>query len=81
MIDKSEWKTENPKMFEYDKIYDIVDIFVREDIRCPFPFHKEDWFHQGLYLNQFILFVNDLFERNSLPYKIRKIPELDDYLK
>jgi len=80
-IDKSEWKTKKPKMFEYDKNYDIVDIFVRKDPQCPFPFHEENWWHQGLYLTSFITYVNDLFKRNNLPYKIRKIPELDDYLK
>ena len=80
-IDRSDWKLEHPKMFEYDSKNDIVDIFIREDLKCPFPFHEEDWWHQGLYLNSFITYVNDLFERNDLQYKIVKIRELDDYLK
>jgi len=82
-IDKSEWKTKNPKLFEYDSNNGngIVDIFVKEEPGCPFPFHKDDWYHQGFYLINFITYLNDFFERYNLQYKVRKIPELDDYLK
>ena len=67
----------NPKLFEYDKENDIVDIFVRKDPDCPFPFYssEEKWFHQGFYLNEFILFTNDLFKRYDLPYKILNYEE------
>ena len=80
-IDKSEWKTKNPKLFEYDSKNDIVDVFVKEDPRCPFPFHEEDWWHRGFYLWNFIDILNMFFKRNNLQYKVWKIPELDDYLK
>ncbi len=76
--DKSEWKTKNPKFFEYDSKNDMVDIFVRADLTCPFPFHKDDWWHQGLYLNSFIIYLNDLFERNNLPYTVMENKEIED---
>lgn len=71
-IDKSDWKTEKPKMFEYDSKNNIVDIFVREDLKCPFPFHEEDWYHQGLYLESFVIYIRDLFDRHDLPYMLLK---------
>lgn len=70
--DISEWKTENPKLFEYDSKNKIVDIFVKADLTCPFPFHKDDWYHQGFHLTSFLIYVNDLFERNDLDYEIVK---------
>lgn len=80
-IDKSEWKTKKPRLFEYDSKNEIVDIFLRQDPQCPFPFHEEDWYHQGFYLKGFILFLRDFFKRYNLQYKVVKIQELDDYLK
>ena len=74
-IDKSEWKIENPKLFEYDSNNGkngIVDIFVKEDPACPFPFHKDDWYHQGFYLSSFITYLKLFFERHNLPYKVIK---------
>ncbi len=80
-IDISEWKTKKPKILEYDSKNNIVDLFVREDPDCPFPFHEEDWYHQGFYLENFIIYLKSFFKRTKLQYEIRKIPELDDYLK
>ena len=60
-IDKSEWVIKNPKLFEYDSKNKAVDVFVRQDPQCPFPFHKDDWYHQGFYLNEFVLYLNDFF--------------------
>ena len=71
-IDKSEWKTKDPKMFEYDSINKVVDIFVRKDDRCPFPFHEEDWYHQGQYLKDFIIMLKLFFERHDLPFIIMR---------
>jgi len=71
-IDKSEWKVDNPKVFEYDSKNDIVDVFIREDPRCPFPFHWGDWYHQGFYLWNFIDIMKFFFEKNNLPYEIVK---------
>lgn len=65
-IDKSEWKTKNPFLFEYDSKNKVVDVFVRQDPRCPFPFHEEDWWHQGFYLEDFVLRVKEFFKRNNL---------------
>jgi len=61
---------EKPKLFEYDKNNDIVDVFVRRDPDCSFPFHEDDWYHQGFYLREFIIYLNDFFERYDLQYKI-----------
>ena len=73
-IDKSEWKTKNPLLFEYDSKNDIVDIFVRQDPQCPFPFHEGDWWHQGWFLEHFILIVKEFFRRNYLNgYRLVKI--------
>ncbi len=72
-IDKSEWKTKDPKLFEYDSKNGIVDVFVKEDPRCPFPFHEGDWWHQGFYLQSFITYLKLFFERHDLPYKLGKI--------
>ena len=63
---------EKPKLFEYDKNNDIVDVFVRRDPYCPFPFHKDDWYHQGFYLREFIIYLNDFFEKYDLPYEVIK---------
>ena len=73
-IDKSEWKTKKPKLFEYDSNNrnGVVDIFVRQDPGCPFPFHEEDWYHQGFYLESFVLFLNDFFKRYKLNYRVMK---------
>lgn len=71
-IDKSEWKTKNPKLFEYDSKNDIIDVFVKQDPRCPFPFHEEDWWHQGFYLWNFVDILNFFFKRNKLPYTVMK---------
>ena len=77
-IDKSEWKTKNPRLFEYDSKNEIVDIFLRKDPKCPFPFHEEDWWHQGFYIVGFIMFLNDFFERYKLPYTVMENEEIDD---
>lgn len=63
---------ENPKLFEYDKKNGIVDVFVRKDPDCPFPFHLDDWYHQGFYLREFIIYLNDFFERYDLPHEVIK---------
>ena len=59
-----------PRLFEFDETEGIVDIFVKKDPRCPYPFHKDDWWHQGFYLWNFIDILNDFFERNDIPYKV-----------
>ncbi len=51
-----------PKLFEYDKENKIVDIFVRKDPDCPFPFHENDWYHQGFYLDNFLIFLGIFLE-------------------
>ena len=75
-IDKSEWKTKNPKLFEYDSNNNIVDVFVRKDPDCPFPFHEEDWWHQGFYFEEFRLYLNLFFERYDLPYRVTYYEEI-----
>jgi len=72
-IDKSEWVTENPKVFEYDSKNKAVDVFVRPDLRCPFPFHKDDWFHQGFFLNDFVSMIKQFFHKNDLGYSLIKV--------
>ena len=74
-INKSKWITEKPKLFEYESINKAVDVFVREDPQCPFPFHEEDWYHQGYYLKSFIIYLNDFFERFKLPFKVNQLPQ------
>ena len=71
-IDKSEWKTKKPKLFEFDSKNGIVDIFVKQDPDCPFPFHEEDWYHQGFYLHYFMIYLKLFLERHNLPYKVIK---------
>ena len=78
MIDKSEWVTENPKLFEYDSKNQAVDVFVREDPRCPFPFHEEDWYHQGFWFKDFLKELNTFFRRNYLPYRVVHKDRLDN---
>jgi len=72
-IDKSEWVTKNPKLFEYDSKNKAVDVFVRKDPRCPFPFHKDDWYHQGFYLDDFALRIKQFFHKNDLGYSLIKV--------
>ena len=71
-----DWKTKDPKMFEYDSNNNIVDVFVRKDPDCPFPFHEEDWWHQGLYFEEFRLYLNLFFERYDLPYRVTYYEEI-----
>lgn len=59
-------------MFEYDETEDIVDIFVKKDPICPYPFTNKEWYHQGFYLLNFLTYLNDFFERNNLPYKVER---------
>jgi len=67
-----EWKTKEPKLFEYDSKNKIVDVFVRQDPYCPFPFHEEDWYHQGFFLEEFIIRLNCFFQNNNLDYRVRE---------
>jgi hypothetical protein len=60
----------DPKVFEYDDTEDIVDIFVREDPEYPYPFHFDDWYHQGFSFKSFLLYIDDFFKKNKLPYKV-----------
>lgn len=60
----------NPKPIEYDDTGGIVDIFVRRDPECPYPFHEDDWYHQGFYLKEFVRMLNRFFERNKLNYRV-----------
>lgn len=78
-INKSEWKTKNPKLFEYDSNNGngIVDIFIKQDQACPFPFHEEDWWHQGFYLENFITYLRDFFKRYNLPYTVMENKEIE----
>jgi hypothetical protein len=62
----------NPKLLEYDETERIVDIFVKKDSHCPYPFTNGEWWHQGFYLQNFILYLNLFFEENKLPYKVKK---------
>lgn len=71
-IDKSEWKTKNPNLFEYDSKNSAVDVFVRQDERCPFPFHEEDWYHQGFFLDDFMTILDIFIQKNNLPYHLMK---------
>ena len=61
----------NPKLFEYDPDNKIVDIFVKKDPTWPYPYRENDWYHQGFYLNEFILLLNDFFRRYELPFIIK----------
>ena len=61
-----------PRLFEYDDKNKIVDIFIREDPDCSFPFHQDDWYHQGLYLEEFIIYLERFFEENDLPYVLKR---------
>lgn len=63
----------NPGFFEYDRDNNIVDIFVRKDPECPFPFHKDDWYHQGLYFDEFVTRVKLFFKQNDLDYSLIKV--------
>ena len=70
---------DKPKLFEYDETEDIVDVFVYRDYRCPYPYtitntrnNSDIWVHQGFYLKNFIIYLNDFFERNKLPFEIIK---------
>lgn len=69
-IDKSEWKTKKPKLFEYDSKNNIVDIFVKQDPQCPFPFHEDDWWHQGFYLEEFIIYLESFLRNNHINYQV-----------
>jgi len=60
-----------PKLFEYDDSEGIVDIFIKEDPQCPYPFSNGEWYHQGFYMNEFIIYLNDFFSRYKLPYNIK----------
>jgi len=57
---------ENPKLFEYDSKNKIIDVFVREDPECPYPFHWEDWYHQGFDLVHFMRFVAGVLEKANI---------------
>lgn len=57
-----------PKLFEYDETEEIVDVFVKKDPDCPYPYHEDDCYHQGFYLENFIIFLNLFFVENDLPY-------------
>lgn len=65
-----------PKLFEYDHINKIVDVFVKEDKNCPYPFITsssdlgDKAYHQGFRLEEFVIFLNDFFKRAELPYKV-----------
>jgi hypothetical protein len=68
---------DKPKLFEFDPKNDIVDVFVYKDYHCPYPFtvtntrsENDKWFHQGFFLKNFIIYLNDFFERNNLKYKV-----------
>jgi hypothetical protein len=75
---------DKPKLLEYDPKNDIVDIFIYRDPNCPYPYtitntrdDSDIWKHQGFYLKNFIIYLKDFFERNNLPYKVKKIEEID----
>ena len=59
----------NPKLFEYDKLNKIVDIFIRKDPNCPYPFHAKDWYHQGFDLDNFLIFVSLFLEEIGISSK------------
>ncbi|MHA1408777.1 MAG: hypothetical protein ACTSQY_00415 [Candidatus Odinarchaeia archaeon] len=61
-----------PRLFEYDDKNKIVDVFIRRDPDCPFPFHDDDWYHQGFYLDEFISYLEHFFEENDIPYILKK---------
>jgi hypothetical protein len=60
----------NPKLLEFDDTEGIIDIFVKKDPNCPYPFTNGEWYHQGFLLKNFIIYLKDFFERNNLPYKV-----------
>jgi len=60
----------DPTFLEFDETEDVVDVFVRKDPECPYPFHQDDWYHQGFYLYSFIMILNTFFRKNKLPYKV-----------
>lgn len=63
----------NPKLFEYDETEGIVDIFVKQDPKCPYPFTNGKLYHQGFPLKQFLIYLNDFFERSGLEYKVMEV--------
>lgn len=68
---------DHPKLFEYDLKNDIVDVFVYRDSNCPYPFTitniDEPWYHQGFYLEEFIIILDVFLQKNNLPYRIEEI--------
>lgn len=61
--------------FEYDAENEILDIHVREDPDCPYPFHEDDWYHQGFYFNEFIEYVNAALKRANVSRRVVETTE------
>jgi hypothetical protein len=68
----SKTELEQQRLFEYDETEDIVDVFVKKDPQCPYPFTNGEWYHQGFYLEEFIIYLNSFFEKNELPFEVVK---------
>ena len=70
-----------PKLFEYDPINKIVDVFVYRDPDCPYPYTTtntdDPWHHQGFYKGEFIRIIDELFKKNDLPYRIIDIEAIN----
>lgn len=68
---------DKPSLFEYDPKNDIIDVFVYLDQGCPYPFtitntHKREdiWYHQGFYLEEFMILLDIFLQKNNLPYEL-----------
>ena len=61
---------DNPKLFEFDSKNKVIDVFVRPDPECPFPFTNGDWFHQGFDIEEFVEFLKGLCRNNDLGHRI-----------
>lgn len=62
----------NPRVFEYDETEGIIDIFVRKDPNCPYPFHEDDWYHEGFTVEEFFDALQDLLKENHLEKKAKE---------
>jgi len=62
-----------PGVLEFDEKNQVIDLFVREDKDCPFPFHENDWYHQGFTIREFIIILREFFEKHKLPFVVEEV--------
>lgn len=67
---------DHPRLLEYDPKNKIIDVFVYRDPGCPYPYTTtntdDPWHHQGFYLKNFLIYLEQFFEENNLPYEVIK---------